>query len=375
MTKFILKIQIMLQHPFLFVGEKLGLDESSTKRKRSTEDLSSKRRRSSETASKTLERSSSKRKHSPPNNTPAKRHQSLNAVDKEMPTSEKDTAERKSEILSNEKLVYIEPSCICPVEACQNKTFIGVAAMKQHWQFIHGTFLQYLCLFCKTTTFPSTCELKEHYQSAHYDKGIPQTLVSKSHTKLNKAYVDPGIYRLKNSSTQDSKDQEENKKEMVVKKNGLDYVDPSFCTCPVLECKDNTFASIHDTKRHWAEVHEELVMCHMCSFCPGVNFRQTFMLRDHYEETHSDKEDIQKLLSCSDMKRLPNKSYINPGKYRLLKDTEMKTDTEKGTMFTTAGLFGKNSYPRQQPLCIIIRGLPGAGKSHMAKVLMVGTYF
>ncbi len=101
---------------------------------------------------------------------------------------------------SNQHFEYDPEECICPVKDCEGKTFPSVTASKRHWVDVHEKYsMHYHCSLClKEENFKYRNDMKKHYESRH-TRWDPEDLVNASNTRkvLNKCYVNPGIFRLK----------------------------------------------------------------------------------------------------------------------------------------------------------------------------------
>ncbi len=101
---------------------------------------------------------------------------------------------------SNQHFEYDPEECICPVKDCEGKTFPSVTASKRHWGDVHEKYsMHYHCSLClKEENFKYRNDMKKHYESRH-TRWDPEDLVIASNTRkvLNKCYVNPGIFRLK----------------------------------------------------------------------------------------------------------------------------------------------------------------------------------
>ncbi len=274
----------------------------------------------------------------------------------------------------------------CPVEECKEK-ISSVFNFRHHWKTIHVPETIYcLCPNYKECAFVSVtpAKLKLHFEMMHRDKDDrmlrkPFPLALKIPHKwpvYNQLYIDPGKYRLEGH-------------ESLNKGAGVDlkYLPSDTIKCPVITCDGLKLENKEEFSIHWEKCHVPVFLFYHCSYwdCSAV-FQCAHHLKQHYQMKHDyNGNKLFDALCKSILHESYNLGYINPGPYRLRKpqgyvtcdnhkvaaDMKNKDFIVPGTVTFTDVLKDFTRKNKPDPVIILIRGLPGSGKTHLAKYMKV----
>ncbi len=193
----------------------------------------------------------------------------------------------------------------------------------------------------------------------------------------NQLYIDPGKYRLEGH-------------ESLNKGAGVDlkYLPIDTIKCPVITCDGLKLENKEEFSIHWEKSHVPVFLFYHCSYwdCSAV-FQCAHDLKQHYQMKHGYYGNKLHNILCSTIIRESyNLEYIHPGPYRLRKpqgfitldevtDTtgDMKVEdlTIPGTVTFTDILKDFRNKDKPDPVVFLIRGLPGSGKTRLAKYMVV----
>ncbi len=252
--------------------------------------------------------------------------------------------------------------CKCPVAACKPllNYMVQRSDLVQHWKMYH---LPQQRLFCCPKEDCSFASSRAVYKKLHtpYGHGYAVERVLK-----NALFIHPGEYRLSNF-----KDVE------IPKMIDLSKTDISK-KCPVPGC--HKVLSNHDFKQHYNKVHVPVHKLFKCNAfeCNMQYFEGLGGLDRHLRKGHG--LGGLKLISQIRNMKVQNKinlNYIDPCHIICSGLTPEKTVQseklhERSKLVSYDTLINRyRTDPASLPIVILIRGLPGAGKTRLAKYMKV----
>ncbi len=278
----------------------------------------------------------------------------------------------------------------CPVEECKAK-LISNSDLVQHWTTYHIPYNTY----CLCPNWEKDCRfvsqslslLKLHFDREHKqpsEHSYPFTLNNPDKWKVyNQLYIDPGKYKLGKNDIKIEKKESPHAK--------LQYVSEDCVKCPTVSCKGKpAYKNYEDLCGHWEKYHVPLYQFYRCRYwecsvvCDSLqDVKQHLQLKHGYSGAK-----LHSTLTAIILDEYRNTSFINPGPYRLKRRNAQKgfitaepksmkkqepvkgmSDAEVVTYEDLLRMFWQNWEP--QPTMIMIRGLPGVGKTRLSRYMKV----
>lgn len=284
-------------------------------------------------------------------------------------------------------IVYLPDDCVkCPVPDCQQEglwSFNAPMLFRKHFNKLHiPVSCYFLCPWC---SYADKIKFKviEHALNEHArveSKDEIENLVwqDKRHA-VNVDFIDPGPFRIPGT-----KDFFPSAPDKVV------YVSPLASTCPVTECGDAKLEVSY--QEHWEDYHMPVIQVFRCPCCTDT-FVMVEALKKHLQATHGYRNPkLQAAVDSTLQTYEKNAGYIDPGAYRLMESTakpsmvvmpkearhilgsygsETETEDKTYSFEEVVEEAWKTGHP--QMVVIVMRGLPGAGKSRLARFIKVRT--
>ncbi len=268
----------------------------------------------------------------------------------------------------------------CPVPECMVKSDYD-GDFVYHWKTYHVSQIEYyVCPKCDVLT-TSTGELKDHYLQDHMLPGganrqVPNNISNPRTAKLhNQLYISPGNLHLE--------------KHVELNKSApTDLVDITVqaSSCPVPNCRNSGVKSAMDLRMHWRKCHIPVIKMYKCPMTScGATLPTFIQSREHLLKLHScTGERLSNLLKNIRAKEKMNKEFKDPGKYRYphvahgnflssqgAGNGAPSSPVPVGSGVSFDSILEKFKTDKPEPTVILMRGLPGAGKTRIARFMKV----
>ncbi len=259
-------------------------------------------------------------------------------------------------------------ACKCPVEACKGESFLTPAELQLHWCVTHQKKQIYLCPDCPQYTVSVESEMEDHLRLQHHCEGEAlQFFTSEiilNEEKIPTEFINPGKYKLRISGTDPNPTR-------YPKRKFTSYVDKrAYTACPVTSCGSKHFDAPHAFEEHWKLIHvEQLATRYTCYKCPR-RFDSQESLVTHYglDEKLVGGELLEAMGRIRPNMVQTNWRYVSPGNFCMKGINTRKLPADK--LLTAI-----NKQVVTEPVLIVIRGLPAAGKSQLAAAIQVSCFF